>query len=965
MALIIKDRVKETTTSFGTGSITLSGAETKYVSFGSVLSNSDTVYYAIEHSGSGTDEWEVGLGTYTSSTNSISRDTILASSSSGSAVNFSVGSKSIFATYPADKAIYENAAGHVDISGNITVGGTVDGRDLATDGTKLDGIESGATADQTASEIKTAYESNSNTNAYTDAEKTKLAGIETNADVTDTTNVTAAGALMDSEVTNLAQVKAFNSADYATAAQGTTADSAVQPNDSPTFGNITVTGTVDGVDIAARDAVLTSTTTTANAALPKAGGTMTGNIVMAGAQRVDGRDLSVDGAKLDNIEANADVTDTANVTAAGALMDSEVTDLDGIKSLTVPNNTTISTFGASLVDDASASAARTTLGLGTAATTASTDYATAAQGTKADNALPKAGGTMTGNIVMSGAQTVDGRDLSVDGTKLDGIEANATADQTAGEIEAIVNHDNLQGFVANEHIDWTASGAGTIHATNIPVVALTTVQTAANQTAHLALTAQEGDIVVRSDENKSYVHNGGTAGTMADYTELLTPTDAVLSVNGQTGAVVISNATTSSDGLMSSTDKTKLNGIEANADVTDATNVQAAGALMDSEVTNLAQVKAFDSTDYATAAQGTTADNALPKAGGTMTGNIVMSGAQTVDGRDLSVDGAKLDGVASGAEVNQNAFANVAVSGQTTVAADSKTDTLTLAAGSNVTITTNATTDTVTIASTDTTYSNATTSADGLMSSSDKTKLDGIETNADVTDTANVTAAGALMDSEVTNLAQVKAFNSADYATAAQGTTADNALPKAGGTMTGNIVMSGAQTVDGRDLSVDGTKLDGIATSATANPNAIDNVVEDLTPQLGGDLASNGNDILFADNDKAIFGTGSDLQIWHDGSNSYIKDAGTGDLRLQAAHLYIQNTFGQPMIDAQEGGSVNLYHNTSLKLGTNSSGVSVTGNIAVTGTVDGRDVATDGTKLDGIEAGANVGPSLAVAIALG
>jgi hypothetical protein len=70
------------------------------------------------------------------------------------------------------------------------------------------------------------------TASYTTAEETKLAGIETGADVTDTVNVTAAGALMDSEVINLAQVKAFSSADYATAAQGTLADSAVQPSDN-------------------------------------------------------------------------------------------------------------------------------------------------------------------------------------------------------------------------------------------------------------------------------------------------------------------------------------------------------------------------------------------------------------------------------------------------------------------------------------------------------------------------------------------------------------------------------------------------------------------------------------------------------------------------------------------------------------------------------------------------------------
>ena len=92
--------------------------------------------------------------------------------------------------------------------------------------TKLAGIETAATADQTAGEIKTAYESNADTNAFTDAQVTKLSGIETAADVTDTTNVTAAGALMDSELTSIASVKALN--------QG------VATTNSPSFAGLTV-----------------------------------------------------------------------------------------------------------------------------------------------------------------------------------------------------------------------------------------------------------------------------------------------------------------------------------------------------------------------------------------------------------------------------------------------------------------------------------------------------------------------------------------------------------------------------------------------------------------------------------------------------------------------------------------------------------------------------------------------------
>ena len=118
--------------------------------------------------------------------------------------------------------------GNVSITGSITVSGTVDGRDVSTDGTKLDGIEANATADQTNAEIRAAVEAASDSNVFTDADHSKLDGIEASADVTDATNVAAAGALMDSEVTNLAQVKAFDSSDYATAAQGTKADSALQ-----------------------------------------------------------------------------------------------------------------------------------------------------------------------------------------------------------------------------------------------------------------------------------------------------------------------------------------------------------------------------------------------------------------------------------------------------------------------------------------------------------------------------------------------------------------------------------------------------------------------------------------------------------------------------------------------------------------------------------------------------------------
>ena len=121
------------------------------------------------------------------------------------------------------------------------------------------------------------------------------------------------------------------------------------------------------------------------------------------------------------------------------------------------------------------------------------------------------------------------------------------------------------GYTAGTGV--SISGSNVISAS---AVALTTVQTAANQTAHLALTTQEGDIVVRSDENKSYVRNSGTAGSMADFTLLATPTDAVLSVNGNTGAITAAHIASAVESAADSNtftdaDHTKLNAIEASA----------------------------------------------------------------------------------------------------------------------------------------------------------------------------------------------------------------------------------------------------------------------------------------------------------------------------------------------------------------------------------------------------------------
>ena len=118
MALVVKDRVKETTATTGTGTLTLAGAVTGFQSFSSALSDGDTTYYAIFESSTG--EWEVGLGTFTASGTTLARTTVLASSNSGSAVNLTAGSAEVFITQPATKAAYFDGSGDLILNQDPT-----------------------------------------------------------------------------------------------------------------------------------------------------------------------------------------------------------------------------------------------------------------------------------------------------------------------------------------------------------------------------------------------------------------------------------------------------------------------------------------------------------------------------------------------------------------------------------------------------------------------------------------------------------------------------------------------------------------------------------------------------------------------------------------------------------------------------------------------------------------------------
>ena len=157
MALILADRVKETSTTTGNGVFTLAGATTGFQSF-AIVGNGNTTFYCI--AGQGTSEWEVGIGTYASAGTTLTRTTVLSNSSATqpSALSFAAGTKDVFVTYPSEKSV------NLDASGNATALGTP----VAFTGTNITGTATSFTASNVTTNANlTGEATSSGSNAVT------------------------------------------------------------------------------------------------------------------------------------------------------------------------------------------------------------------------------------------------------------------------------------------------------------------------------------------------------------------------------------------------------------------------------------------------------------------------------------------------------------------------------------------------------------------------------------------------------------------------------------------------------------------------------------------------------------------------------------------------------------------------------------------------------------------------------
>jgi len=638
MAFIVADRVKETTNSTGTGAYALGGAAAGFQAFSAVTSNTDTVYYAI----SDNVDFEVGVGTYATSGNSITRTTILSSSNSNSAVNWGIGTKDIFLTYPAEKAVVEDVSNNVTIGNNLVVGGTVDGRDVAADGVTADaalpkagGTMSGnlilnadptiALQSATKQYVDTIAaagihyhqpcraETTANLNATYSNGSSGVGATLTNAGtqaaiVVDGVTLSATNRVMVQLQTNQAHNGVYTVTTVGSAStnwvltRATDADS-YAPSDPDTLGEgdafFITEGTAHGgeLDVMTTTGVITFGTT---------------NIVFALVSDAPiytaGTGLSISGTEFSLVTPVSSATALATGRTIGMTGDVVWTSasFDGTGNVT----------GTAAIQPNS-------VALGTD-TTGNYVTAGATSGTGISGSVSSEGGTFTVTSNATNANTAstivarDGSGNFSAGTVTGALSGNASTATALATGRTI----GMTGDVV-----WTSAsfdGSGNV------------TGTATIQANSVALGTDTTGNYVQSVANGSYLTGGGSA---SEGTALTLGVDAT---NANTASKVVAR-----DGSGNFSAGTVTAALSGNA----------------STATTLATARTINGVSFNGAANITVADSTkLPLGGGAMTGAITTN--STFDGRNVSVDGSKLDTIATSA--NNYSFPYTVSAGEST-----------------------------------------------------------------------------------------------------------------------------------------------------------------------------------------------------------------------------------------------------------------------------------------------------------